>query len=354
MALILGSVFYNLPDSSASFYSRGALLFFAILMNGFSSMLEILTLYAQRPIVEKHSQYALYHPFSEAVASMICDLPAKILTAVSFNLSLYFMTNLRREPDAFFIFFLFSFACTLAMSMIFRTIAAVSRTIYQALAPSALIILALVIYTGFAIPVRNMVSFMRWINYVNPIGYAFESLMINEFHGREVPCVNFIPSGPGYDNITGLERSCITPGAVPGRATVNGDAYINTSFEYYHSHLWRNLGIMIGITLFFLFTYLFASEKISSARSKGEVLVFRGKELRRRAGAHGDGEAGDSPGVVAENRAPDVSPVIQRQTDIFHWKDVCYDITIKGEPRRILDNIDGWVKPGTLTALMVC
>jgi len=31
---------------------------------------------------------------------------------------------------------------------------------------------------------------------------------------------------------------------------------------------------------------------------------------------------------------------------------VCYDIKIKGEPRRILDHVDGWVKPGTLTALM--
>jgi ATP-binding cassette, subfamily G (WHITE), member 2, PDR len=28
------------------------------------------------------------------------------------------------------------------------------------------------------------------------------------------------------------------------------------------------------------------------------------------------------------------------------------DIKIKGEPRRLLDHVDGWVKPGTLTALM--
>jgi ATP-binding cassette subfamily G (WHITE) protein 2 (PDR) len=44
---------------------------------------------------------------------------------------------------------------------------------------------------------------------------------------------------------------------------------------------------------------------------------------------------------------------IQKQTSIVSWKDVTYDIKIKGEERRILDNVDGWVKPGTLTALMV-
>ena len=41
MALIIGSVFYNLQPDTSSFYSRGALLFFAILLNAFSSSLEV-------------------------------------------------------------------------------------------------------------------------------------------------------------------------------------------------------------------------------------------------------------------------------------------------------------------------
>lgn len=41
MGLIIGSVFYNLPLNTGSFYSRGALLFFAVLINAFSSFLEV-------------------------------------------------------------------------------------------------------------------------------------------------------------------------------------------------------------------------------------------------------------------------------------------------------------------------
>ena len=41
MALIIGSVFYNLQPNTDSFYSRGALLFFAVLLNAFSSALEV-------------------------------------------------------------------------------------------------------------------------------------------------------------------------------------------------------------------------------------------------------------------------------------------------------------------------
>lgn len=86
MGLIISSVFYNLPQTTASFFQRGALLFFAILINAFSSALEILTLYAQRPIVEKHDRYALYHPSAEAFASMLTDMPYKIANSIVFNL----------------------------------------------------------------------------------------------------------------------------------------------------------------------------------------------------------------------------------------------------------------------------
>ncbi|KAL8673293.1 MAG: hypothetical protein Q9168_002291 [Polycauliona sp. 1 TL-2023] len=65
MALVIGSVFYDLPNNTDALFSRGALIFFAILLAAFASALEILTLYAQRPIVEKQSKYAFYHPFAE-------------------------------------------------------------------------------------------------------------------------------------------------------------------------------------------------------------------------------------------------------------------------------------------------
>ena len=78
LALILGSVFYNLRPTTMSFFQRGALLFFGILFNAFGSALEILTLYGQRPIVEKQSRYAFYHPSAEALASMMTDMPYKV------------------------------------------------------------------------------------------------------------------------------------------------------------------------------------------------------------------------------------------------------------------------------------
>lgn len=41
MALIISSIFYNLQLTTASFFSRSAVLFFAILLNAFGSALEV-------------------------------------------------------------------------------------------------------------------------------------------------------------------------------------------------------------------------------------------------------------------------------------------------------------------------
>ena len=129
------------------------------------------------------------------MASMLVDMPSKIFTGIVVNLIMYFMTNLRREAGPFFIFFLFSITCTIAMryavfflhlrliltsvdSMIFRTMASSTRTLAQAMPGASLMILAMVIYTGFVIPTRDMKPWFRWLNYLNPIAYAFEGTFL--------------------------------------------------------------------------------------------------------------------------------------------------------------------------------
>ncbi|KAL2826962.1 ABC-2 type transporter-domain-containing protein [Aspergillus cavernicola] len=349
ISLILGSVFYNLPSDTSSFFSRGVLLFYAVLLSAFSSALEILTLYAQRPIVEKQARYAFYHPFAEAIASMLTDMPYKLTNSVTFNLPLYFLANLRREPGAYFTFWLFSIVTTLTMSMVFRTFGAASRSLAQALVPAALLILGLVIYTGFVIPTRNMLGWSRWMNYINPIAYVFESFMVNEFHNRQFSCVSFVPSGLGYENVSPENQICGTVSSTPGSLEINGDAYLATAYEYYHSHLWRNLGIVICFMIFFMCVYLIATESINEAMSKGEVLVFRRGHQPK---IINDAETSATTPARDDSEPGHSATQIQRQTAIFQWQDLCYDIKIKGEPRRILDHVNGWVKPGTATALM--
>lgn len=173
MGLIISSVFYNLQNNTGSFYSRGSLLFFAVLINAFASSLEILIMWQQRPIVEKHAKYALYHPSAEAISGFIVELPSKIILAIVFNIIIYFLSNLRRTPGHFFVFLLFSFTTTIVMSTLFRWIGAISRSVAQAMTPASMFMMLLIVYTGFTIPIRDMHPWFRWLNYLNPISVSW-------------------------------------------------------------------------------------------------------------------------------------------------------------------------------------
>lgn len=238
LGIVLGTVFLNLPNDTSSFFARAALLFFATLLNAFVSGFEPGLLWESRPIVEKHYRYALYNPISDAIASMITDLPNKLLFSITFNVPIYFLTNLRRTGSAFCTFWLFSFTCLLTMSMVFRTIGSWCSTLVGSMAPAALFMLLLMIYSGFPLPVPYMHPWLRWFNYVNPVAYTFESLMINEFSRREFRCEDFVPRGPSYGN-SPAGKTCNVVGARPGQSIVRGEDHIRMNYEYSSNHLWR-------------------------------------------------------------------------------------------------------------------
>ena len=63
------------------------------------------------------------------MAGIVSDIPVKFVMATCFNIILYFLAGLRPEPSQFFIFFLFTFVAMLTMSFIFRSLAALKKTI---------------------------------------------------------------------------------------------------------------------------------------------------------------------------------------------------------------------------------
>ena len=356
-SLIVGSVFYGTPENTGSFFAKGAVLFFAVLLNALLSISEINGLYDQRPVVEKHASYAFYHPFAEALAGIVSDIPIKFLISTCFNVILYFLAGLQRTPSHFFIFFLFNFISTLLMSAFFRTIAASTKTISQALAFAGVAVLAIVIYTGFTLQRSFMHPWFKWISWINPIAYSFEALLVNEVHGQYYPCAES-SLVPPYG--TGDHFQCAVSGAVAGQEKVSGDAWVGTSYGYSYAHIWRNLGFLFAYMIAFYTIYAVASELNSKSTSTAEYLVFRRGHVPKymqqgnkdvENGNSAESEVSPATTVSSETPAKKVE-AIPPQKDVFTWRDVCLDITIKGEPRRLLDGVSGWVKPGTLTALM--
>lgn len=169
----------------------------------------------------------------------------------------------------------------------------------------------------------------------------------------------------------GTSFICNSVGAIAGERFVNGDRFMQLSYQYSWSHVWRvsrviliflnhiltfaqNFGILWAFLIFFMVTYFIAVELNSATSSTAEQLVFKRGQVPAYMLPNKSGDGQEMTNVHragAQAGETDVS-AIEEQNSVFTWRNVVYDIEIKGEPRRLLDHVSGYVKPGTLTALM--
>ncbi|KAF3025191.1 hypothetical protein E8E15_002689 [Penicillium rubens] len=362
--LITGSLFYNLPDTSNGVFTRGGVMFFILLFNALLAMAELTAAFESRPILMKHKSFSFYRPAAYALAQVVVDVPLVFIQVVLFDIVVYFMANLARTPSQFFINLLVIFILTMTMYSFFRALGALCSSLDVATRLTGVAIQALVVYTGYLIPPWKMHPWLKWLIWINPVQYAFEALMANEFYNLQIKCEPpyVVPDGP---NVVPGHQSCAIQGSDPDQLIVNGSRYIQTGFTYSRAHLWRNFGIIIGWLILFVSLTMLGMELQRPNKGGSAVTVFKRSEAPKAvqdvikgSSPQRDEESAEKDGIASNKNDSDTSVSsgkvqdIAKNTAIFTWQDVNYTIPYKGGQRQLLQNVEGYVKPGRLTALM--
>lgn len=203
-----------------------------------------------------------------------------------------------------------------------------------------------------------------WIYWINPIAYAFNALMSNEFHNKIIPCVgnNLIPNGPGFEDQS-YQACAGVGGAVPGQAYVTGDDYLG-SLSYSHEHLWRNFGIVLVWWAFFVAITIVETTRWRPDSENGPSLLIPRERAQvanvtlRQADEEGQvdekttAKPEDTFQVSDQSSETEVDASLVRNTSVFTWKNLHYTVKTPTGDRVLLEDVQGWVKPGMLGALM--
>ncbi|KAG8704963.1 hypothetical protein FRC08_001922 [Ceratobasidium sp. 394] len=355
IAILTGTVYLNLPLTSAGAFTRGGVIFLALLFNAISAFSELPAMMVGRPILYKQLSYRFYRASALSVAQTITDIPLTSIRILLFSIIVYFMCGLERSAGAFFTFYLFIYLTFLAMTAFFRLIGIVCQGYDTAARLAAVIVTLMVLYSGYMIPVYSMKRWLFWIWYINPVNYGFAAMMENEFYRISMSCDGsyIIPHNVGsmtkYPTSLGPNQVCTLLGASPGQSMVSGDAYIGASFQYKQSELWRNLGIVILYWVAFIILQVMAMEKFQHGANARAITIFakenadtkqRNQVLLERKAAFRKGET-----------EQDLS-TLTKSTKAFTWENLDYTVPVPSGQRQLLNKVFGYVKPGTLTALM--
>ncbi|KAB8206733.1 ABC-2 type transporter-domain-containing protein [Aspergillus parasiticus] len=364
-ALITGSLFYDLPQTSAGVFTRGGVMFYVLLFNALLAMAELTSFFDTRPVILKHKSFSFYRPSAFALAQVIVDIPIIFVQVTLFELIVYFMANLSRTASQFFINFLFIFTLTMTMYSFFRTIGALCGSLDIATRITGVAIQALVVYTGYLIPPWKMHPWLKWLIWINPVQYAFEGIMSNEFYNLDIQCEppSIVPDGP---NASPGHQTCAIQGSSANQLIVRGSNYIKSAFTYSRSHLWRNFGIIIAwLALFIALTMLGMELQKPNKGGSAATIFKRGEEpetVKRalenkelpedvEAGNKEKGVDGNMHESASEDSGEKVTGIAQ-STSIFTWRNVNYTIPYKNGEKKLLQDVQGYVKPGRLTALV--
>ncbi|SMQ53521.1 unnamed protein product [Zymoseptoria tritici ST99CH_3D7] len=350
IAILLGTVWLQLPQTSSGAFTRGGLLFISLLFNAFQAFGELASTMIGRPIVNKHRAYAFHRPGALWIAQIGVDIAFASVQIMVFSIMVYFMCGLVLDAGAFFTFYLVIVSGYLAITLFFRTIGTVSQDFDYAIKFAATIITLYVLTSGYLIQYMSQQVWLRWIFYINPVGLGFAALMENEFSRLDIQCegASLIPYGPGYGDIQ--HQVCTLPGSQAGNPTVSGSAYIDTAFQYADGLLWRNWGIIIVLITAFLISNVTLGEWIKWGAG-GKTVTFYAKEDKERKQLN-DALREKKSKRTKKDSDQGGSELSVESKAILTWEDLCYDVPVPSGQLRLLKNIYGYVKPGQLTALM--
>jgi ABC-type multidrug transport system ATPase subunit/ABC-type multidrug transport system permease subunit len=156
---------------------------------------------------------------------------------------------------------------------------------------------------------------------------------------------NAVPFGPGYDDWN--YKVCTMQGGTPGESFVRGNDYLRAAFSYNAEDLWApDFVVVVAFFIFFTILTALAMEYVKLNKSGTLTKLYL-------------------PGKAPKPRTTEEEDELRRQQDqitenmdkmstgtTFSWQHVNYAVPIKGGSIQLLNDINGIVKPGHLTALM--
>ncbi|EGG18232.1 ABC transporter G family protein [Cavenderia fasciculata] len=412
MGLILGSLYWQLSTYQTDGQNRSGLLFFALTFIIYGGFAAIPVLFESRDIfyIQRDGRY--YTSLSFFLSKLIAITPLSFIESFIFSVLVYWMCGLQKDAGKFIYFVLMIFATNMQTQTFFRMISTFCPSAIIAAIVGPGIIAPLILFSGYMIAPKNIPGWWIYLYWISPIHYEFEGLMSNEHHGLAYHCAphEMVPplAHPLLNQtfeMGGFQGNQVCP-------LTGGDQFLNDlGMPQNDWFKWIDLLIVFGFCfvcsaiMYLCMDRLHFNSKVRASDSvdrkrvgrlqrqrnqfeqkkayRQSVQVYQTQvELCHQLHKRGTLDQGrleqlivqqeqvnrdyknatqiklkvEEPKEVPRFRASSESSENRLVGCYVQWKNLSYEVDIKKDGKkqrlRLLDNINGFVKPGMLLALM--
>jgi len=244
----MGLIYLQLGHDQEGIQDREGALFFVAVNGLMSSTMGVLSIFAAEKLVFiREYESGLYRLPAYFLSRTVVELPFKILFPFIGGTILYWLIGFQNNAGKWLIMTVVMMIlenCGTALGIL---VASFFADIAVALAVVPMLLMPLMIFSGFFVNSGTSPVFLRWIKYISPANYAFTALVKNEFQGLTLAC------SPGQ-----LSTTTVNGTSVSFCGITNGEQVIQRLNFTDQPNIGENLLILIAIYVILLFMAYFA------------------------------------------------------------------------------------------------
>ncbi|KAJ5398597.1 hypothetical protein N7465_009086 [Penicillium sp. CMV-2018d] len=276
------------PKTATGSFEKSGALFFSLIYLFLNALAETTATVNSRSVLLKQLMYGFIHLVAYVFAQTIADMPIAAFQTLVFLCMYYFMLGLALNASDFWIFVLFVFVHYGAVQAMFRMLGAWSPNLSIAL-----------LMAGSGMPVSLLYSG------ICPSPWALEGLMANEFVDITLECTQgqMVPSGSGW--------------------TYNNDPRTSSS-----------------------------SSRVFKKSATTSASTDSLSKLEKSVGSDGSPPPSSDSERESQSLEKPPSQSSALPNTFFTFEDLSYFVNGGGSEKQLLTSVNGYARPGQLTALM--
>lgn len=215
--LVVGAVFYQVPDNTTGAQNRLGGLFVALAIMAFTCVTTIDTYWCERNTVSREIRRHFYNTLPYISTKVLLDaLFLRFMPCLIFTLPFYFLMGLQRRVEQFFVFFLTLAVFDITVGGVAMGLSITASSPGKAVLVMNMVLLLALIFGGFLANKSVIPHVLRWITYLSPFRYAWEAMVINEFSNSYLTLgapgvdVKVVMKGEAFVKVLGVDPALMT------------------------------------------------------------------------------------------------------------------------------------------------
>ena len=187
IALVIGTIYFDVsrhPQFDTQRMNRSGALYFLVINQFMSSATGVVTVFCEEKDIFKREHDAGYYGLpAYFLTKVIVETPHQVFFPFLVMTIAYWMIGLRPSFGHYLIAVMAAVLSSLNGMAMGMVAGAMFKQVNVGMAILMVILLPLMLFSGFLVNNDSIPVFLRWIRHVSPTKYAFHALMLNEFTG---------------------------------------------------------------------------------------------------------------------------------------------------------------------------